>query len=63
VSYVERVLGGGALYSDVYSTTDLVQEVYVCIFLDLGFSFHLKFRYWHQYKFTEVCRDSLVSTN
>jgi hypothetical protein len=34
---------------------NLVQEASVCIFLDLGFNFHLKFR---QYKFTEVCRDS-----
>jgi hypothetical protein len=33
----------------------LVQEASVCIFLDLGFNFHLEFR---QYKFTEVCSDS-----
>ena len=34
---------------------NLVQEASVCIFLDLGFNFHLEFR---QYKFTEVCSDS-----
>jgi hypothetical protein len=34
---------------------NLVQEVSVCIFLDLGFNFHLEFP---QYKFTEDCRNS-----
>ena len=37
------------------SMANLVQQASVCIFLDLGFNFHLEFR---QYKFTEVCCDS-----
>jgi hypothetical protein len=37
------------------SMANLVQEVSVCIFLDLGFNFHLEFP---QYKFTEDCRNS-----
>jgi hypothetical protein len=40
---------------------NLVKEASVCIFgKDLGFNIHPEFR---QYKFAEVCRDTVVSTN